>query len=518
MKRLLLPLVVGSAAFVLLASNTAATRASFDLTAFPFARRYWEDLTVAIRVYIDATDPAGKVQGPPPEHLKDSAVLCRSLVRRLVKREAIEPWQFWRTIWRSPFELSREDFAEARPEEDPGRAALLALGFRVLGGIAPFLLLWLAVIPALPVFLWLAFEFGQGGHALGGALFLLALSLSPFVVQCLSLPHSGLGFYLLAWLALVALSASCLLRPPSVPGLLLRAGVCGFLLAGAILCRGGALLLAPGFAVALALGVRPLPRKGRVFIAGLLLLFLPSVLFRPHSHHNVWPSIWEGLGDFDREKGYAWSDRAARITLLHAGIDLGPEDELASIAIACPECEAHFRKVVLRDVRQSPLWYLSILGQRLLATVLQTKLWPYGPRDGISVAPGETESEGNMDKYYRMTTTVDFFGFGSSRHEIRVGLLLAPTLLLAVLAFFRRDSGLRPGLLLLLPAALAALVSPVLITTASAVETEIFALTYFLGAALLLEWALGGASKKARRLGGYWARTSPRSRGSTAIP
>ena len=179
----------------------------------------------------------------------------------------------------------------------------------------------------------------------------------------------------------------------------------------------------------------------------------------------------------------------------YAGIDLGPEEELASIAIACPECEAHFRKVVLRDVRQSPLWYLSILGQRLLATVLQTKLWPYGPRDGISVAPGETESEGNMDKYYRMTTTVDFFGFGSSRHEIRVGLLLAPTLLLAALAFFRRDSGLRPALLLLLPAAIAALVSPVLITTASAVETEIFALTYFLGAALLLEWALGGRFK-----------------------
>jgi hypothetical protein len=486
--RRLLPVALASAAFLVLALNTAANRKSFDLTAFPFARRYWEDLTVAIRLYVDEKDPAGRIQGPKSEHLKDSAVLCRSLVRRLVKREGIEPWQFWRTIWTSPFELSREDFAEARPEEDPGRAELLALGFRALGGIAPFLLLWLAVLPVLPVFLWIAWEFDRGGRALAGALFLLALALSPFVVQCLSLPHSGLGFYLLAWLVLVAFSASIVLRQPTPRGLLVRALLCGLILAGATLCRGGTLLLAPGFTLALALGARQLPRPGRALLAGGLLLLLPLLLFRPHAHHNVWPSIWEGLGDFDREKGYAWSDRLAKVALLHSGIDPGPE-ELASIAIGCPECEAYFKGAVLRDIRQSPLWYLRILAKRVLATVFQTKLWPYGPRDGISVAPGETENEGNMDKYYRMTTTVDFLGFGDARREIRVGLLLLPTALLAGLAFFRRSSAV-PALSLLAPPALAALASPVLISTASAVETEIFALTYLLGAALVVEEAL----------------------------
>jgi hypothetical protein len=491
--RRLRPFGVGALTFLVLAFNTAFTRREFDLKAFPFARRYWEDQAVAIRMYVDARDPGRRVEGLPPDRLKNSADLCRSLIRRLVKREGIRPWEFWRTIWTSPFELSREDLAPPRSAEDQGRAQLLAVAFLLRGGISPFLLLWLAVLLALPVFLWLSWEFFEGGHGLAGAFFLLSLSLSPFVVECLSLPHAGLGFYLLAWLILLAFSASFILRTSRLAGFLVRAAAAGVAFAAATHCRSGVALLFGGYLVALVIASWRIAPRGVVLVAGLLLLSLPSLVLRPRAHHNVWPSIWEGLGDFDREKGYFWSDDLAKAALIHSGIDPGSEER---IGITCDACEDFFKGVILRDIRKSPSWYLKILEKRLVATVLQEKLWPYGPRDGISMSPAETENEGDTDKYYRMTTTVDFFGFGGWRHEVRVGALIAPTLALAILGLFGRSSGIHAGLLILVPCAIAALASPLLITTASGVETEMFALCYLLGAAFLLEWVVRGLSRR----------------------
>jgi hypothetical protein len=103
-----------------------------------------------------------------------------------------------------------------------------------------------------------------------------------------------------------------------------------------------------------------------------------------------------------------------------------------------------------------------------------------------------------MDSYYAMTTTVDFFGLGSWRREVRLGLLLAPSVLLATLWL----AGFRPGPLFghrealgrcvatLACVACGCLVLPVGITTASALETEAFAIVYFLALALLLDQGL----------------------------
>lgn len=121
--------------------------------------------------------------------------------------------------------------------------------------------------------------------------------------------------------------------------------------------------------------------------------------------------------------------------------------------------------------------------------------------DGLWMTRGRTFNEGFLDKYYTYTTTADFIGWGSRRIELPIALMIAPTLVLAALALWRRPQArtpldialagtgdwARPCLRVIGCVALAALPVPVLLTTAGAAEPQAFVLVYLLGAALAAE-------------------------------
>ena len=50
-----------------------------------------------------------------------------------------------------------------RDTDDPGRTWLTVWGFHLLGGVAPYLPLWLGVLAALPLFVWLSVECRAAG-------------------------------------------------------------------------------------------------------------------------------------------------------------------------------------------------------------------------------------------------------------------------------------------------------------------------------------------------------------------
>jgi hypothetical protein len=255
------------------------------------------------------------------------------------------------------------------------------------------------------------------------------------------------------------------------------------------LCRPSSLALAPGFVLALFLAWRrlgPLRARAALLTAAALpvLLLGPFLLVKPPRGHGLWSAVWEGLGDFDREKGHTWSDPVAdEVSRAHGG---GP--------LWTPASEAVFRALVLRAVRDDPAWYAAILARRLGATTTQWKLWPWGPRDGVSIRTRTSANEGFIDKYYGYATTADHVGLGSWRAEMPILALLLPALALAAMAVAgpRRAAlsdgpASRASLLGLAPLALAALPVPLLVSTAAAQETQAFALVYVVALALLVE-------------------------------
>lgn len=338
--------------------------------------------------------------------------------------------------------------ARGRPHaahtDDPGRALALALGFRVLGGPAPFLILWIGALVAVPILVWTAWEAVEAGWPVAGAVFLLLVAASPFVVESLALARSSIGFYLIAVLLLVPLAIYAVLGRPTVAGLAVRSLAAGALFALCALCRSGTLFLLPGFLLALALGVRRLSPAGAkrppvlapAVVGGLTLaLVLPFLLVRRPQRHEAWGAIWEGLGDFDRTRGHVWSDQAAEEAVRAEGV----ED------FTTPEGQAVLRRLVLRDVRQAPGWYAGILVRRLAATLTLRKLWPRVPTDGLWMARSSSLNEGFMDKYWTYTSTVDFLGPPSARVEVPVPLILLPTAALVVLVAWPRASSRGAG-------------------------------------------------------------------------
>jgi hypothetical protein len=278
---------------------------------------------------------------------------------------------------RKPFLDRQEQLAGVPPFEDPGRARLLAVGFRLLGGISPFLLLWLGALAACPVILWASFELFEAGWPVAGTLFPLAFVSLTYVVGCLALPYSAVGFYFVALLAVTPLAVYALLgRRTTGTGLLVRILLAGSLFGLCSLCRGDTPLLFGGFALALVLATfRVAPRRSTPFKAlaalGALVLFaVPYGLMRPSHGHNVWASLWEGLGDFDRTKGHESSDVAASRFLDRSGIHLaGP---LANVIDE--NAEDVFRRSVLSDIRSDPAWYGGILARRLFWALTQEGL------------------------------------------------------------------------------------------------------------------------------------------------
>ena len=478
---------------LLLFAHTYAASVSVDFAGLDSWRRLWSDLAVATAAWIDhAYGPAERVvaRGEAAD-----AEMRRALLRR-IEREERSPARPLATIVDRPFVLDRLAPAP-KPYDDKGRAVLLAWAFRLRGGIAPFLILWLGALLAAPVIAWTAIELDAAGHRRAALAFGVLLGLSPYVVETLALARYPVGFYLVALLLVIPLAVYAQLHPrPTAGGLALRVIVSAAALTLCVFCRSSAALLWPGFVLAAGLGLRRVLGLGWKAVAALivagLLFALPSRLVQDAQQNDVWQPLWEGLGDFDRAKGYTWSDAAAEEAARGGGAS----------SLWTDESEAFFRREILRDVVSDPAWYAGILARRLAATVTLWKLWPWGPRDGLFIRRHTAPNEGVIDKYWTYTTTVDHVGFAEKAMEVPVAVLLAPAAVLVLMAARgRQRSAARNALVVVSCVAAGALVLPVLITTAGGQEAQAFAVTYLLAAAFAIDLCWDGVrqARGARR-------------------
>jgi len=468
-------------------------------------RRFWEDLQIASGYFLRGEFPVycnDVVKERGPEGLWFTERYPQ--VSRSVQEAGIEPWQFWRTVSPKRF-LRRMKGTVSKRFDDAGRPLLLGLAFQAMGGIAPFLLLWISFLLLVPVLFWIAWEFRARGDPWTGSAFVLFTGVSAYVAENLALPYSPSGFYIVALYVLVAFTAYA-----TAPGRGLGAGywlrvlVAGVGFAICVLGRGGALLQAGGFALAIAIAVwrrveRPPGRSSALRIIPLALSFvlfalpygvgrlavgqMTAATLARHGQtgapqqHALWFGIWGGLGDFDAEKGHVWSDFATWDAIVRAG------GTPTTPTYYDPANEAVLRRVVLGEIAQDPAWFAGILAHRLWATLAQSKLWPWGPSSGTSIAPAQRANEGVVDSYYSLTSTADWFGIGRAVTEVPVPLLVLPTLAFLVLNWRRRRHGAWP----LAPLFAAVLPLPVIVTTASALEPQAVVVAYMLGAALLVQ-------------------------------
>ena len=491
------------AAHALLIFDAFSWNEGKHLSELRWPRRYWEDSGAAVEMYLDRRFPrAGPRSQAANGEALDEALRdrnwqsTRDLVTEKSDQAQIRPVEFWRTIPDRALLRARNQFVGVRPHEDHGRSLALALGYRVLGGVAPYLLLWLGVLACLPVLAWASWELLDAGYPATAVTLVALCAASPFVVGCLSLPHSGVGFYVVALLGLMGLAAYAVLAERITRrGLAARALAAGMLFGVCAAMRTDCGLLLPGFVLALGLGYRRV-RGGAAALAGIFVLFIaPYLVLDPPRPRPVWVSLWEGLGDFDTTHGHVWRDAEAVRALREAGRAPGPN---ALFGWLDEKGEAFFRESMLRDIRDDPAWYLRILRDRLFATVTQEMLWPTSRGSGRSMAFASQPNQGDMDKYYRLTPTADWLGIDGWRVEVPILLMIGPTAGLVLLGAAARRSP-RPNaagppvarsLAALGGPALGALGAPVLVSTASALETQAFVLVYALGFGLLLDAAL----------------------------
>ena len=446
--------------------------------------RFWDDMYVAISRYMDWTEGPKRRFGDLDQ---DIAAFQLALLED-TERTGILPTQFWRTIDATPLQKVRHK-TWIPPLEDAGRPLLLAVCFTLLQGVSPFLLMWIGAVASVPALIWMLWEARAAGVFVAGALFAALCVLSPFVVECLSLPHSAVGFYLIAAFVLVALGFYAFLgSDQSVRGFLLRAVAASLVFAVCCTCRASTLALAPGFGVALFVALlRVVPRIAhggwirRCLLAGVVLaaFVTPHFSLRPAQQHNFWLTVWQGLGDYGTDRGYSWHDRDLKRWLLGHG-----RKPFEHPRYVTSDDDAFARDEVLRDIRADPLWLGRIFGRRFVDTISLAKLAPYGPRDGISVRPPPL--------HYKYTTPVDWFGFGRRKVEAPTALLWSGTLILPLwwaVAAWRSDTEskrrLEDLLSPVLTLAIATLALPIFLSTAAGMETQAFALAHFLAFALL---------------------------------
>jgi len=491
-----------------------------DLWSLESAWRFWDDTAIAIGRYLDWSDTERQSPSQNDGGLKETSALYRHLVKRGAVEAAIHPCEFWKTIPPGPFRHHRQPYS-VPALEDPGRAILLATGYVALGGISPYLPIWLGPLACVLVLLWISWELFDAGHATAACVFLLALVCSPYLVDSLILPHSAVGFYLVACLALVALAAYAVLGcSESLLLLLVRVVIAASVFAVCAVCRSSTLFLAPGFVVALTLASARVvgdaqrgppsaaPRSGRW--AGLLItavltvaFLLPYLFLRPRQHHNAWVSVWEGLGDYGAKRGYSWYDADARRFLAQQG--LTPFDDPKDVR---HEHEAVFRRAVLADISAHPFWYAGILGRRIVATATFRKLAPGGPAGGDSL-------EGPRF-HYKYTTPVNWVGVGRWRVELPAWSLWSPLVALALAWLAARlpavGADVRDRIegygTVILCASIGALALPVLLTTAAGIETQAFAFVCFLALAFLVQEFVGLARMGVAKVLGLGAERS----------
>jgi hypothetical protein len=494
--------LIAAAAAALLVANAAARIAGQGPDRLFRDWRVWDDLALASGYAARGEFPVApyRVRDQVRRDRDPQFVAYRSWLLGEIAARGIRPLHFWEPL-AGGLAPPETRWRVGRRFDDRGRALLMGAAFALLGGIAPFLVFWLAVLAALPIVAWTAFEFAAVGRAATGGVFLLALIGSAFVVELLLLGYSAAGFHLLAVLTAVPFATYAVLGEPTARGLLTRAGLAGGLLALCFICRGTAPLVLPGFAAALLIGAAR-ARGGRrlaVAAAAVPLLTLPYLAAAAADrltertlvkygrepapqHHDAAVHVWKGLGDYDRTKGHSFRDKAA-------------EDELVELTgSAARENEIALRADLWRDIRGDPLWYAGILARRVAGTVSLRKLWPWARTSGTSIIPARSDNEGVTDNYYTMIAQADWIGFGPWTAEAPIVLVLAPTVLLVALSCARgpRAARARRALPLLGCLALAVLPTPVLITTATAFETECFVVVHLLALAVLVETLAAG--------------------------
>lgn len=500
---------LGVLATALLLVNARARLADADLNALLKGWRGWDDLAVAAGYAASGDFPVAPYRITNRfRRDTDDFFAFRDGLLSAVKNQGIRPAQFWRTL--PPASVVSGELSIARRFDDAGRGLLLGLGFRLARGVSPFLLTWLSVLAAIPLLAWIALEFHASGQAVAGWVFLAAVSGSGFVLDMLTLGYSASGFYVMSLLLIVPLAVHAIFGVPTARGTLLRAVLAGLVFAWCAASRSACLLALGGLAAALYWAARRTQSSRRALLAAasLAALLLPFALLQleigrlgaqtverrglrrpPRQAHDIWITLWQGLGDFDRSKGHVYLDKAGEIAVLAAGGDQRLSERSERI----------MRGLVLGDIRRDPIWYAGILLRRLDATLTLRKLWPWAPRDGASFARATHPSEGVTDSYYEMTARADMFRVGSRVFEAPVLPLLLPSLLLVIGSLvgpprLRGQARLSLGALALL--AFGALPTPILITTASAFEAQCFVLVHLLGLALLAAWltlALRGA-------------------------
>jgi hypothetical protein len=491
--------------------NAYALRRDTDLEHLPWERRYWEDVNGAIRIYLGK---GGEPEPAPPRpfwygraHVHAWRGTMQEVVEG-VQAGHLRVAELWRTvpIERVPWGPA---FYPVRSQEDKGRALLLSIGFKALGGVSPFLLLWLGALFFAPALVWSGVELARYGRPGGAAALAFLCGLSPYVAALVTLPHSGMGFYLASIVAVIGLASYAVLDSPTAVGLLWRAVALGAFFALCVRCRQTALATLPGFVLALAIGtfrarLRPRLHSWGLFLALSACFLTPYLLTRDTAPRPTWFSLWMGLGDFDRSKGYVWRDNAAQRACVKAGHTL----HVADLGWTGIECEAFYRQAIFDDVRKDPLWFASILAKRIWATIALPKLWPRAAHGSVSFSPSRSVNEGAMDIYYLFAPTVDWMGIGEQRVQLPLLLLVGPALFLVALALpsaigHRRHlaaSSAARSLLALSCPALSALAGPVLFSTASGPETQAFAIVHFLAAGFLVDacasWLLSRRSPR----------------------
>ncbi len=463
----------------LLAFSTWVSCSSVDFAGMDAWRRLWKDLALATADWVKAT------HGPTPAMVTGAAAdrMTRELMLERIDNQGLSPTRPLERVRKPQFFVEAGLRPKANPYDDRGRAVLLALIFRVRGGIVPFMILWLGFLAAAPVLSWTAIELWAAGRARTAVFATLLMGLSPFVVETLALGRYPVGFYLVAVLLIVPLAVYARLHPaPTLAGLCVRLLAASVLLFLCTFCRSSVAVLLPGFVLAAWLGAGRVTRtRGRrlgLTVAAAVLLGLPGALVPGAQQNDIWQPAWEGLGDFDRTHGFTWSDAEALKAVQRAG----------AASLWTPESEALLRTQVVDTIAGEPGWYAGILARRLLSTVSLWRLWPWGPLDGDFYRRSQSPNEGVIDKYWTYTTPVDHLGVGETLVELPVFVLVAPSLLLGVLSWRGRwATPAREALLVLACPALATLTLPVLVTTAGGQEGQAFGLVYLFGAAFLVD-------------------------------
>lgn len=438
--------------------------------------RYWDDLAGAVNRYLAQT---GKVRF---RDVPESAPrVYEALTRSMTAEAEIEPFEFWRTLPRRAFAREAVQWTPSTTE-DAGRAWIAAVGFTVLSGVSPYLLVWLGPILAVPMMVWLCWALAaRAGRPVAAFVCALLLGLSSYVAETLSLPRSAVGFHLLGIVLLSAVAVTLLcgsLLPRRRAGI--HIAVAALFFALFTITRAGTGLTAAGFLLTFLLYERRFsgsPRAIAVKALGWLLLFLgPYLIVRPAEAHNIWVSVWEGLGDFGSDRGFSWHDRDAKRVLEAAGIEPFVDPKLVT-----QEHERFFRDRVVTATLDDPVWYAGVLARRIGSTISFAALSPNCERDGRSVE--------DPSSHYKYTSGADYFGLGRSRIELPSQALFLPILVWGVLALVgarRGGAGWRAQLEVGIVILLGVLPAPVLISTLSGQETQMmFVLSVYAVACLV---------------------------------